>query len=94
MLKMIDVENLINRDPHYERGDFVAGKGKFQGKRMFKGYAVTGKNNPFPEEKTSHCEECEKPTGYLTRKQVDGFGRTLWLCTARDNNCAKAVRDF
>ena len=48
------------------------------------------KDNPKP----NHCEECGVKTGFLYQKQVDSFGRMLWLCGSRNFNCIKDIQDF
>lgn len=47
-----------------------------------------------PAVKPNKCEECQVPTGHLFRTQVDGYGRTLWLCGKRHHNCRGGVQNF
>ena len=54
-------------------------------------FEIQGKQLDF---KPNRCQECEARTGYLYERKVDSFGRTLWLCGARHNDCKSWVQDF
>ena len=64
------------------------------GKGNLNSEIVSGLNSHTDTAQPAACEECRVRTVLLFFTRVDSFGRRLWLCGKRHNNCRGGVQNY